>query len=163
MVGYRRKAAGRWTPLFAAMDNGAWRTFEARVDRRRDFAGIQTELRRDHIAICAGHPAAAPLSLNERLPLMYSEAAFMFNVTTSRPSRRKLRGARPPVCAGLSYPDGRGRLGLPWGYPGATPGGHTISAWGAERPYFTGLSRGCFKVAEREEFSLKLNKFIVYQ
>jgi hypothetical protein len=46
----------------------------------------------------------------------------MFNVTTSRPSRRKLSGARPPVCAGLSYPDGRGRLGLPSGlHPGATP------------------------------------------
>ena len=46
----------------------------------------------------------------------------MFNVTTSRPSRRKLSGARPPVCAGLSYPDGRGRLGLPSGlHPRATP------------------------------------------
>src|ERR1700755_55209 len=69
--------------------------------------------------------------------------AFMFNVTTSRPSRRKLSGARPPVSAGLSYPDGRGRLGL-------HPGGHTRSSWGAERPYFTGFSRSYFKVAERE-------------
>jgi hypothetical protein len=36
---------------------------------------------------------------------------------------------------------------------GATPGGHTRSSWGAERPYFTGLSRSHFKVAEREGLS----------
>jgi hypothetical protein len=98
------------------------RTFGARVDRRRDFAGIQTELRRDHIAICAGHPRRRRLSLNERLRFMSSEAGVHVNVTTSRLSRRKLSGARPPVRAGLSYPDGRGRLGLPSGlHPGATP------------------------------------------
>jgi hypothetical protein len=36
---------------------------------------------------------------------------------------------------------------------GATPRGYTSNPWGAERPYFTGLSRGYFNVAEREGFA----------
>src|ERR1700731_1992189 len=36
---------------------------------------------------------------------------------------------------------------------GATPEGYTGKSGRAERPYFTGLSRSHFKVAEREGFS----------
>ena len=71
----------------------------------------------------------------------------MFNVTTSRPSRRKLSGAKAAGVRRIVIP------GLAdWATRGATPGGHTISSWGAERPYFTGLSRSHFKVAEGEGF-----------
>jgi hypothetical protein len=40
-------------------------------------------------------------------------------------------------------------MGLPLG---ATPGGHTRKVLGAKGPYFTGLSRSHFKVAERKGF-----------
>jgi len=41
---------------------------------------------------------------------------------------------------------------------GATPGGYTGKPGRAKRPYFTGLSRGYFKVAEREGFPLIFEK-----
>jgi hypothetical protein len=40
-----------------------------------------------------------------------------------------------------------------WGPLGATPGGYTGKSGRAGKPYFTGLSRSCFKVAEREGLS----------
>ena len=54
-----------------------------------------------------------------------------------------------PAAAGTDVAFGR----QPWQFGatrGATPWGHTRSFWGAERPYFTGLSRSRFIVAERE-------------
>jgi hypothetical protein len=47
----------------------------------------------------------------------------------------------------------------PWqitSYLGATPGGYTGKPGRAKRPYFTGLSRSHFKVAEREGFASPL-------
>jgi hypothetical protein len=45
-----------------------------------------------------------------------------------------------------------------WGPPGAILGGYTGKSERAVRPYFTGLSRSCFKVAEREGLPRYLNK-----
>lgn len=41
---------------------------------------------------------------------------------------------------------------------GATPRGHTRSSWSAVRPYFTGLSRSRFIMAEREGFSARVQR-----
>src|SRR6202051_4778462 len=58
---------------------------------------------------------------------------------SSETKRRKAAGVHRIVITGRPW-----QIGATFG---ATPGGHTRSSWGAERPYFTGLSRSHFKVA----------------
>src|ERR1700730_4137414 len=67
---------------------------------------------------------------------------------SSETKRRKAAGVHRIVITGRPW-----QIGATFG---ATPGGHTRSSWGAERPYFTGLSRSHFKMAEREGFPLRL-------
>src|ERR1700737_1469959 len=64
---------------------------------------------------------------------------------SSETKRRKAAGVHRIVITGRPW-----QIGATFG---ATPGGHTRSSWGAERPYFTGFSRSYFKVAEREGLS----------
>jgi len=67
---------------------------------------------------------------------------------SSETKRRKAAGVRRIVIPGRPW-----QIGATFG---ATPGGHTRSSWGAERPYFTGLSRSHFIMAEREGLSARV-------
>jgi hypothetical protein len=65
------------------------------------------------------------------------------------------KAARDAADRRRSFPErvGLGRQLWQFGATlGATPRGHTRSSWGAEGPYFTGLSRRRFIMAEREGF-----------
>jgi hypothetical protein len=93
------------------------------------------------------------LKLSSEIPAPQPRTAFWQPCWISETSELRLE-ADPSLdeCkVEVLPPDAhRGRLQRPWGYTG--------KSGRAKRPYFTGLSRSCFKVAEREGFSARVRR-----